>query len=202
MDNYTEVAFMDKMDFIAGAVRGTEKMALLAEELDELADAAELFRDCIVETRSRKGRRYTINKYAQKDMVSEMADVMAVMICTFHPADMRLALEYAEMHRDEGKIRTGKDLKNELNQLISVCKIFRNMAFKHRRVGSKDNPTAVPKKHIDGMIGVAIPLLLASMMALLDEEWEAKSEKMLKEKIERWHDRLMMLQGSDVNEQE
>ena len=202
MEKHEAKAFREKMDFIAGAVRPTEKMALLAEELDELADAAIIFRNSIQEKRSRKGRRYTMSKEDRDEMIAEMADVMAVLICTIHPDDMRIALEYAEMHRGETKIRTGTDLKRELNQMIAICRIFREMAFKHRRCGSKDNPTAVPKEHIDGIIGVCIPLLLGYMMDLHDEELEAKSERMLKEKIDRWYDRLMMLQGSDVNEQE
>lgn len=202
MENYADMDFYNKIDFIAGTVRGTEKMALLAEELDELADAAEIFKNTIKEKRTKRGRRYTMNQYAMERMISEFADVMAVMMCTFHPEDLKYAMEWADMQIENTRIRTGADLKKELNELIFACKALRTMAFKHRRIGSKDNPTDRTREYVNMMIGVHIPLMIAEMFIIMHPEQVPEWDKKLDSKINRWYDRLMKMQGSDENEQE
>lgn len=201
-NDFTEINLYEKIDFIAGTVRKTEKMALLAEELDELADAAEIFRNSIQRKRSSKGRRYTMSKGAEERMVSEMADVMAVLMCTFHPDDMKDAVTYAEMQMADIKIRTGADLRKEVQELMKWCKALRVMAFKRRRINSKDNPTDRTKIYVDAMIGMILPVLLAEMFALIADDQANLFDDWTDAKIERWYNRLIELQGSDVNEQE
>lgn len=177
-----------KIAFIMENVRMTERMALLAEELDEMCDAAEYFRYSIRRAKSRKGRRYTMDKNFQDDMVAEMADVMAVLICISDPETLKKWLDHMECM--DKTMRTGKDMKDLVGMLIFSGKSLRRWAFKHRRIGSKDNPTPYDKEFVEGIMVLSMYQVVVCMYGCMNAqqidffEWETE------EKINRWYNRL------------
>ena len=72
----------ENIKLICERVSMGERMAMLAEETAELADAAQLLLESITESR-RRGRKCTFGRMAREDAEEEIADVLAVMLCTF-----------------------------------------------------------------------------------------------------------------------
>lgn len=72
----------ENIKLICERVSMGERMAMLAEETAELADAAQLLLESITESR-RRGRKFACGRYASEEVEEEIADVFAVMLCTF-----------------------------------------------------------------------------------------------------------------------
>ena len=164
-----------------------ERMAMLAEETAELADAARLLRESITESR-RKGRKFTFGREASEEVAEEIADVLAVMLCTFEGEMICEFLKHgisgAKPARSAGELKTG------LRELISFCSIVRYAAFKRRRIGNKENPTDWRQEQADGILRVFGGQLLLTLSGTLRQWQLAGVVRKMEHKLDRWAMRL------------
>lgn len=164
-----------------------ERMAMLAEETAELADAARLLRESITESR-RKGRKFTFGREASEEVAEEIADVLAVMLCTF---EGEMICEFLKHGISGAKpARSAGELKNRLRELIALCGIVRCAAFKRRRIDNEENPTDWKQGETDGILRVFGGQLLLAMSGTLRQWQLAGIGCKMEQKLERWAKRL------------
>lgn len=164
-----------------------ERMAMLAEETAELADAAQVLLESITESR-RGGRRWVFAEYAKEDLLEEAADVMAVLLCCFNPEGILACLAQA---RAEGrKSRGARERKEQLRELIDYCGFVRVMAFKSRRIDNRENPTDWTREQAEEFLASFTGELILQIYASL-RDWEAaQTLERMEKKMERWAKRL------------
>lgn len=164
-----------------------ERMAMLAEETAELADAARLLRESITESR-RKGRKFTFGREASEEVAEEIADVLAVMLCTFEGEMICEFLKHgisgAKPARSAGELKTG------LRELIELCSLVRCAAFKWRRIDNKENPTDWTKEQAEKFVSVFAARLLVEMSGTLRQWQLAGVVRKMEQKLDRWAMRL------------
>lgn len=170
-----------------------ERMAMLAEETAELADAARLLRESITESR-RKGRKFTFGREASEEVAEEIADVLAVMLCTF---EGEMICEFLKHGISGAKpARSAGELTNRLRELIALCSIVRYVAFKRRRIGNKENPTDWRQEQAEEFLSVFVGGLLAAMSGILRQWQLAGIWCKMEQKLDRW---AMRLKGATEN---
>ena len=170
-----------------------ERMAMLAEETAELADAARLLRESITESR-RKGRKFTFGREANEEVAEEIADVMVVMLCTF---DGEMICEFLKHGTSGAKpARSAGELKKRLRELIALSGIVRYVAFKRRRIGNKENPTDWRQEQAEEFLSVFVGGLLAAMSGILRQWQLAGIGCKMEQKLDRW---AMRLKGETEN---
>lgn len=183
----------ENIKLICERVSMGERMAMLAEETAELADAAQLLLESITESR-RRGRKCTFGRMAREDAEEEIADVLAVMLCTFEGEMLCEFLKHgtsgAKAARSAGELKTG------LRELISFCSIVRYVAFKRRRIGNKENPTDWRQEQAEEFLSVFVGGLLAAMTGILRQWQLAGIGCKMERKLERW---AMRLKGETEN---
>ena len=185
MEDYKKMR--ENIKLICERVSMGERMAMLAEETAELADAARLLLESITESR-RKGRKFTFGREASEEVAEEIADVLAVMLCTFDGETIYKALDYGGSHAKPA--RSAGELKTGLRELISFCSIVRYVAFKMRRIGNKENPTDWTKEQAEEFLGVFVGGLLAAMTGILRQWQLAGIWCKMEQKLDRWAMRL------------
>lgn len=116
----------ENIKLICERVSMGERMAMLAEETAELADAAQLLLESITESR-RRGRKFACGRYASEEVEEEIADVLAVMLCTFDGETIYKVLDYSDSHAKPA--RSAGELKKRLRELIALSGIVRYVAF-------------------------------------------------------------------------
>lgn len=177
----------ENIKLICERVSMGERMAMLAEETAELADAAQVLLESITESR-RGGRRWVFAEYAKEDLLEEAADVMAVLLCCFNPEGILACLAQA---RAEGrKSRGARERKEQLRELIDYCGFVRVMAFKRRRIGNKENPTDWRQEQAEEFLSVFVGGLLAAMTGILRQWQLAGIGCKIEQKLTRWAMRL------------
>lgn len=170
-----------------------ERMAMLAEETAELADAARLLRESITESR-RKGRKFTFGREASEEVAEEIADVLAVMLCTF---EGEMICEFLKHGISGAKpARSAGELKKRLRELIALSGIVRYVAFKRRRIGNKENPTDWRQEQAEEFLSVFVGGLLAAMTGILRQWQLAGIGCKIEQKLTRW---AMRLKGETEN---
>lgn len=164
-----------------------ERMAMLAEETAELADAARLLRESITESR-RKGRKFTFGREASEEVAEEIADVLAVMLCVF---DGEMIYGFLKHGTSGAKpARSAGELKKGLRELIEICSIVRCAAFKRRRIDNEENPTDWTKEQADEILHFFGGSLLMVMKSTLRQWQLAGVVRKMEQKLERWAKRL------------
>lgn len=191
MEDYQKMR--ENIKLICERVSMGERMAMLAEETAELADAAQLLLESITESR-RKGRKFACGRYASEEVAEEIADVLAVMLCTFDGETISMILDYADSHAKPA--RSAGELKTGLRELISFCSIVRYAAFKRRRIGNKENPTDWRQEQAEEFLSVFVGGLLAAMTGILRQWQLAGIGCKMEQKLERW---AMRLKGETEN---
>lgn len=164
-----------------------ERMAMLAEETAELADAAQLLLESITESR-RRGRKFACGRYASEEVGEEIADVLAVMLCTFDGETIYKVLDYSDSHAKPA--RSAGELKKRLRELIALSGIVRYVAFKRRRIGNKENPTDWRQEQAEEFLSVFVGGLLAAMTGILRQWQLAGIGCKIEQKLTRWAKRL------------
>lgn len=164
-----------------------ERMAMLAEETAELADAAWLLLESITQSR-RKGQKCTFGRVASEDVEEEIADVLAVMLCTFNAETICKMLDYGNSHMKPARSAGG--LKKGLRELIEVCSLVRGAAFKMRRIGNKENPTDWTKEQAEEFLNAFYSILLAEMSRTMRQWQLAGVVRKMEQKLDRWAMRL------------
>lgn len=177
----------ENIKLICERVSMGERMAMLAEETAELADAAQVLLESITESR-RGGRRWVFAEYAKEDLLEEAADVMAVLLCCFNPEGILACLAQA---RAEGrKSRGARERKEQLRELIDYCGFVRVMAFKSRRIDNRENPTDWTREQAEEFLASFTGELILQIYASL-RDWEAaQTLGRMEKKMERWAMRL------------
>lgn len=177
----------ENIKLICERVSMGERMAMLAEETAELADAAQVLLESITESR-RGGRRWVFAEYAKEDLLEEAADVMAVLLCCFNPEGILACLAQA---RAEGrKSRGARERKEQLRELIDYCGFVRVMAFKSRRIDNRENPTDWTREQAEEFLASFTGELILQIYASL-RDWEAaQTLERMEKKMERWAMRL------------
>lgn len=183
----------ENIKLICERVSMGERMAMLAEETAELADAARLLRESITESR-RKGRKFTFGREANEEVAEEIADVMVVMLCTF---DGEMICEFLKHGTSGAKpARSAGELKKRLRELIALSGIVRYVAFKRRRIGNKENPTDWRQEQAEEFLSVFVGGLLAAMSGILRQWQLAGIGCKMEQKLDRW---AMRLKGETEN---
>lgn len=177
----------ENIKLICERVSMGERMAMLAEETAELADAAQLLLESITESR-RRGRKFACGRYASEEVEEEIADVLAVMLCTFDGETIYKVLDYSDSHAKPA--RSAGELKKGLRELIALCGIVRCVAFKRRRIGNKENPTDWRQEQAEEFLSVFVGGLLAAMTGILRQWQLAGIGCKMEQKLERWAKRL------------
>ena len=177
----------ENIKLICERVSMGERMAMLAEETAELADAAQLLLESITESR-RRGRKFACGRYASEEVEEEIADVLAVMLCTFDGETIYKVLDYSDSHAKPA--RSAGELKKRLRELIALCGIVRYVAFKRRRIGNKENPTDWRQEQAEEFLSVFVGGLLAAMSGILRQWQLAGIGCKMEQKLERWAMRL------------
>lgn len=189
----------ENIKLICERVSMGERMAMLAEETAELADAAQVLLESITESR-RGGRRWVFAEYAKEDLLEEAADVMAVLLCCFNPEGILACLAQA---RAEGrKSRGARERKEQLRELIDYCGFVRVMAFKSRRIDNRENPTDWTREQAEEFLASFTGELILQIYASL-RDWEAaQTLERMEKKMERWAMRLKgaMEDGNDLQQ--
>lgn len=183
----------ENIKLICERVSMGERMAMLAEETAELADAAQLLLESITESR-RKGRKFACGRYASEEVEEEIADVLAVMLCTFDGETIYKVLDYSDSHAKPA--RSAGELKNRLRELIALSGIVRYVAFKRRRIGNKENPTDWRQEQAEEFLSVFVGGLLAAMSGILRQWQLAGIGCKMEQKLDRW---AMRLKGETEN---
>lgn len=183
----------ENIKLICERVSMGERMAMLAEETAELADAAQVLLESITESR-RGGRHWVFAGYAREDLLEEAADVMAVLLCCFNPEGIIACLAQA---RAEGrKSRGARERKEQLRELIDYCGFVRVMAFKSRRIDNEENPTDWTREQAEEFLSVFVGGLLAAMTGILRQWQLAGIGCKIEQKLTRW---AMRLKGETEN---
>lgn len=177
----------ENIKLICDRVSMGERMAMLAEETDELADAAQLLLESITESR-RRGRKFACGRYASEEVEEEIADVLAVMLCTFDGETIYKVLDYSDSHAKPA--RSAGELKKRLRELIALSGIVRYVAFKRRRIGNKENPTDWRQEQAEEFLSVFVGGLLAAMTGILRQWQLAGIGCKIEQKLTRWAMRL------------
>lgn len=177
----------ENIKLICERVSMGERMAMLAEETAELADAAQLLLESITESR-RRGRKFACGRYASEEVEEEIADVLAVMLCTFDGETIYKVLDYSDSHAKPA--RSAGELKKRLRELIALSGIVRYVAFKRRRIGNKENPTDWRQEQAEEFLSVFVGGLLAAMTGILRQWQLAGIACKMERKLERWAKRL------------
>lgn len=177
----------ENIKLICERVSMGERMAMLAEETAELADAAQLLLESITESR-RRGRKFACGRYASEEVEEEIADVLAVMLCTFDGETIYKVLDYSDSHAKPA--RSAGELKNRLRELIALSGIVRCVAFKRRRIGNKENPTDWRQEQAEEFLSVFVGGLLAAMTGILRQWQLAGIGCKIEQKLTRWAMRL------------
>lgn len=177
----------ENIKLICERVSMGERMAMLAEETAELADAAQLLLESITESR-RKGRKFACGRYASEEVAEEIADVLAVMLCTFDGETIYKVLDYSDSHAKPA--RSAGELKKRLRELIALSGIVRYVAFKRRRIGNKENPTDWRQEQAEEFLSVFVGGLLAAMSGILRQWQLAGIGCKMEQKLTRWAMRL------------
>ena len=185
MEDYEKMR--ENIKLICERVSMGERMAMLAEETDELADAAQLLLESITQSR-RKGRKYTFGRVAREAVEEEIADVLAVMLCTFEGETIYKALDYGDSHTKAA--RSAGELKKGLQDLIALCGFVRCLAFKWRRIDNEENPTDWTKEQAEEFLRVFVGGLLAAMSGILRQWQLAGVVRKMEQKLNRWAKRL------------
>lgn len=183
----------ENIKLICERVSMGERMAMLAEETAELADAAQLLLESITESR-RKGRKFACGRYASEEVEEEIADVLAVMLCTFDGETIYKVLDYSDSHAKPA--RSAGELKKRLRELIALSGIVRYVAFKSRRIGNKENPTDWRQEQAEEFLSVFVGGLLAAMSGILRQWQLAGIGCKMEQKLDRW---AMRLKGETEN---
>lgn len=183
----------ENIKLICERVSMGERMAMLAEETAELADAAQLLLESITESR-RRGRKFACGRYASEEVEEEIADVLAVMLCTFDGETIYKVLDYSDSHAKPA--RSAGELKKGLRELIALCGIVRCVAFKRRRIGNKENPTDWRQEQAEEFLSVFVGGLLAAMTGILRQWQLAGIGCKIEQKLTRW---AMRLKGETEN---
>lgn len=177
----------ENIKLICERVSMGERMAMLAEETAELADAAQLLLESITESR-RKGRKCTFGREAREAVEEEIADVLAVMLCTF---DGEMLYEFLKHGISGAKAaRSAGELKKGLQDLIALCGFVRCAAFKWRRIDNEENPTDWTKEQADGILRVFGGQLLLTLSGTLRQWQLAGVVRKMEQKLTRWAMRL------------
>lgn len=177
----------ENIKLICERVSMGERMAMLAEETAELADAAQLLLESITESR-RRGRKFACGRYASEEVEEEIADVLAVMLCTFDGETIYKVLDYSDSHAKPA--RSAGELKKRLRELIALSGIVRYVAFKRRRIGNKENPTDWRQEQAEEFLSVFVGGLLAAMTGILRQWQLAGIGCKIEQKLTRWAMRL------------
>lgn len=177
----------ENIKLICERVSMGERMAMLAEETAELADAAQLLLESITESR-RRGRKFACGRYASEEVAEEIADVLVVMLCTFDGETICKALDYGDSLAKPA--RSAGELKKRLRELIALSGIVRYVAFKRRRIGNKENPTDWRQEQAEEFLGVFVGGLLAAMSGILRQWQLAGIGCKMEQKLDRWAMRL------------
>lgn len=183
----------ENIKLICERVSMGERMAMLAEETAELADAAQLLLESITESR-RRGRKCTFGRMAREDAEEEIADVLAVMLCTFDGETIYKVLDYSDSRAKPA--RSAGELKKRLRELIALSGIVRYVAFKRRRIGNKENPTDWRQEQAEEFLSVFVGGLLAAMTGILRQWQLAGIGCKIEQKLTRW---AMRLKGETEN---
>lgn len=183
----------ENIKLICERVSMGERMAMLAEETAELADAAQLLLESITESR-RRGRKFACGRYASEEVEEEIADVLAVMLCTFDGETIYKVLDYSDSHAKPA--RSAGELKKRLRELIALSGIVRYVAFKRRRIGNKENPTDWRQEQAEEFLSVFVGGLLAAMTGILRQWQLAGIGCKMEQKLTRW---AMRLKGETEN---
>ena len=183
----------ENIKLICERVSMGERMAMLAEETAELADAAQLLLESITESR-RRGRKFACGRYASEEVEEEIADVLAVMLCTFDGETIYKVLDYSDSHAKPA--RSAGELKKRLRELIVLSGIVRYVAFKRRRIGNKENPTDWRQEQAEEFLSVFVGGLLAAMTGILRQWQLAGIGCKIEQKLTRW---AMRLKGETEN---
>lgn len=183
----------ENIKLICERVSMGERMAMLAEETAELADAARLLLESITESR-RRGRKFACGRYASEEVEEEIADVLAVMLCTFDGETIYKVLDYSDSHAKPA--RSAGELKKRLRELIALSGIVRYVAFKRRRIGNKENPTDWRQEQAEEFLSVFVGGLLAAMTGILRQWQLAGIGCKIEQKLTRW---AMRLKGETEN---
>ena len=183
----------ENIKLICERVSMGERMAMLAEETAELADAAQLLLESITESR-RRGRKFACGRYASEEVEEEIADVLAVMLCTFDGETIYKVLDYSDSHAKPA--RSAGELKKRLRALIALSGIVRYVAFKRRRIGNKENPTDWRQEQAEEFLSVFVGGLLAAMSGILRQWQLAGIGCKMEQKLDRW---AMRLKGETEN---
>lgn len=183
----------ENIKLICERVSMGERMAMLAEETAELADAAQLLLESITESR-RRGRKFACGRYASEEVEEEIADVLAVMLCTFDGETIYKVLDYSDSHAKPA--RSAGELKKRLRELIALSGIVRYVAFKRRRIGNKENPTDWRQEQAEEFLSVFVGGLLAAMTGILRQWQLAGIGCKIEQKLTRW---AMRLKGEGEN---
>lgn len=183
----------ENIKLICERVSMGERMAMLAEETAELADAAQLLLESITESR-RRGRKFACGRYASEEVEGEIADVLAVMLCTFDGETIYKVLDYSDSHAKPA--RSAGELKKRLRELIALSGIVRYVAFKRRRIGNKENPTDWRQEQAEEFLSVFVGGLLAAMSGILRQWQLAGIGCKMEQKLDRW---AMRLKGETEN---
>lgn len=183
----------ENIKLICERVSMGERMAMLAEETAELADAAQLLLESITESR-RRGRKFACGRYASEEVEEEIADVLAVMLCTFDGETIYKVLDYSDSHAKPA--RSAGELKKRLRELIALSGIVRYVAFKRRRIGNKENPTDWRQEQAEEFLSVFVGGLLAAMTGILRQWQLAGIGCKMEQKLDRW---AMRLKGETEN---
>lgn len=183
----------ENIKLICERVSMGERMAMLAEETAELADAAQLLLESITESR-RRGRKFACGRYASEEVEEEIADVLAVMLCTFDGETIYKVLDYSDSHAKPA--RSAGELKKRLRELIALSGIVRYVAFKRRRIGNKENPTDWRQEQAEEFLSVFVGGLLAAMTGILRQWQLAGIACKMEQKLTRW---AMRLKGETEN---
>lgn len=177
----------ENIKLICERVSMGERMAMLAEETSELADAAQLLLESITESR-RRGRKFACGRYASEEVAEEIADVLVVMLCTFDGETIYKVLDYSDSHAKPA--RSAGELKKRLRELIALSGIVRYVAFKRRRIGNKENPTDWRQEQAEEFLSVFVGGLLAAMTGILRQWQLAGIGCKIEQKLTRWAKRL------------
>lgn len=183
----------ENIKLICERVSMGERMAMLAEETAELADAAQLLLESITESR-RRGRKFACGRYASEEVEEEIADVLAVMLCTFDGETIYKVLDYSDSHAKPA--RSAGELKKRLRELIALSGIVRYVAFKRWRIGNKENPTDWRQEQAEEFLSVFVGGLLAAMSGILRQWQLAGIGCKIEQKLTRW---AMRLKGETEN---
>lgn len=183
----------ENIKLICERVSMGERMAMLAEETAELADAARLLLESITESR-RKGRKCTFGRVASEDVEEEIADVVSVMLCVFDGETLCTMIDCIDSHAKPA--RSAGELKKGLQDLIEVCSLVRGVAFKMRRIDNEENPTDWTKEQVDEFLSVFSCKLFMVMSNTLRQWQLAGVTCRMEQKLDRW---AMRLKGEAEN---